>query len=276
MHRLRARPTLARDQAGALMTDLLLDRRGPVAILTLNRPQALNALSQALIRVLTDAILDLGRDDTARVLVLTGAGDRAFSAGLDLKELGSSPGLLGMVEGDGARPNPIRAIEQCPKPVIAAVNGVAITGGFELALACDILVASTTARFADTHQRVGVIPGWGLSQKLSRIIGPSRAKEMAFSGRFVSAEQASQWGLVSRAVPPGELMADVMKLAEEIAEVPSAFLADYKRLVDEGYGKPFAEAMALEADWSKRHNSAIAVTDLEARRGDVQARGRSR
>ena len=143
------------------MTELHIERHGPVAVLTLNRPQAMNALSQSLIRSLTAAIVALGRDETARVLVLTGAGERAFSAGLDLKELGATSGLLGMVEGDGARPNPIRAIEQCPKPVIAAVNGVAITGGFELALACDILMAADTARFADTHQRVGVIPGWG-------------------------------------------------------------------------------------------------------------------
>ncbi len=258
------------------MTDLLIDRRGPVAILTLNRPQAMNALSQALIRALTQAIVDLGRDDGVRVLVLTGAGERAFSAGLDLKELGATPGLLGLVEGDGAKPNPIKAIEQCPKPVIAAINGVAITGGFELALACDILVAATTARFADTHQRVGVIPGWGLSQKLSRIIGPSRAKEMAFSGRFISAGQASDWGLVSRAVPPKTLMDDVMALANEIAEVPAGFLADYKRLVDEGYGATFSDAMALEAAWSKRHNAAIPVEDLAARRAGVQEKGRSR
>lgn len=258
------------------MSDLLIDRRGPVAILTLNRPEALNALSQALIRSLTQAIIDLGQDETARVVILTGAGERAFSAGLDLKELGSSPGLLGMVEGDGARPNPIKAIEQCPKPVIAAVNGVAITGGFELALACDILIASQTARFADTHQRVGVIPGWGLSQKLSRIIGPSRAKEMAFSGRFISAAQASDWGLVSRAVPSAALMADALTLAQEIAEVPAAFLADYKRLVDEGYGETFREGMAIEAALSKRYNAAIPVEDLAARRAGVQSKGRAR
>lgn len=259
-----------------VLPDLLIDRRGPVAILTLNRPQAMNALSQALIRALTEAITGLGQDEAARVIVLTGAGDRAFCAGLDLKELGSSPGLLGMVEGDGARPNPVRAIELCPKPVIAAVNGVAITGGFELALACDILVAATTARFADTHQRVGVIPGWGLSQKLSRVIGPSRAKEMAFSGRFITAAQASDWGLVSRAVPSETLMEDVMALASEIAEVPAAFLTGYKRLVDEGYGATFKDAMALEAAWSRRHNAAIPVDDLAARRAAVQEKGRSR
>ena len=256
--------------------ELLVERHGPVAVLTLNRPQAMNALSQSLIRSLSEAVLALGRDETARVIVLTGAGERAFCAGLDLKELGARSGLLGMVEGEADRPNPIRAIEQCPKPVIAAVNGVAITGGFELALACDIVVAAETARFADTHQRVGVIPGWGLSQKLSRIIGPSRAKEMAFSGRFVSARQASDWGLVSRAVPPGELMADVMALAREIAEVDAGFLAAYKRLVDDGYAVAFGEAMALEADRSRRHNAAVRPDELEARRAGVQAKGRSR
>lgn len=258
------------------MSDLLIERRGPVAILTLNRPAALNALSQALIRALTAAITDLSADDAVRAVVLTGAGDRAFSAGLDLKELASRPGLLGMVEGDGDRPNPIRAIERSPKPFIAAVNGVAITGGFELALACDILIAATTARFADTHQRVGVIPGWGLSQKLSRIIGPSRAKEMAFSGRFISARQASDWGLVSREVPPTDLMADALALAGEIAEVQGSFIADYKSLVDEGYRLPFGEAMALEAERSHRHNTQIAPADIAGRRAAVQDRGRSR
>lgn len=257
------------------MTELLIERHGPVAVLILNRPQAMNALSQSLIRSLTAAVAALGRDETARVLVLTGAGERAFCAGLDLKELGSAPGLLGTAEG-GERPNPVRAIEQCPKPVIAAINGVTITGGFELALACDILIAAETARFADTHQRVGVIPGWGLSQKLSRIIGPSRAKEMAFSGRFVTAGEASAWGLVSRTVPPGGLMTEVLALAGEIAEVDAGFLAGYKRLMDAGYSQPFGEAMALEADWSRRHNSALAPADLAARREGVQSRGRSR
>jgi enoyl-CoA hydratase len=258
------------------MSELLIDRRGPVAILTLNRPEAMNALSQSLIRALTDAIIAVDRDDTVHVAILTGAGERAFSAGLDLKELGSKPGLLGMVEGDGAKPNPVKAIEQCRKPVIAAINGVAITGGFELALACDILIAATTARFADTHQRVGVIPGWGLSQKLSRIIGPSRAKEMAFSGRFIDAASASVWGLISRAVEPAALMDEALRLAAEIAEVPAAFLADYKRLMDEGYGLPFAEAMAIEADLSRRYNAAVSPAALAERRAGVQSKGRAR
>jgi enoyl-CoA hydratase len=255
---------------------LLSERQGAVAILTLNRPQAMNALSQALIRSLTSEILALGRDDSVRVIVLTGAGERAFSAGLDLKELGAKSGLLGMVEADGERPNPIRVIETSPKPVIAAVNGVAITGGFELALACDVLIAADTARFADTHQRVGVIPGWGLSQKLSRIIGPSRAKEMALSGRFITAAQASDWGLVSRAVPAASLMDEALSLARDMAEVEPAFAAAYKRLMDEGYRLPFGEALSLEADLSRRHNTALQPAELEARRAGVQAKGRSR
>ena len=257
-------------------TTILTERRGHVLIVTINRPEARNAVNAAVHIGIGTALEEAENDSEIRAVVITGAGDKSFCAGADLVALSRGESLQPDDPAQQAWGFAGMVSHPISKPVIAAVNGVAITGGFELALACGILVASTTARFADTHQRVGVIPGWGLSQKLSRIVGPSRAKEMAFSGRFVSAEQASQWGLVSRAVPPEALMADVMTLAGEIAEVPAAFLADYKRLVDEGYGMPFAEAMALEADWSKRHNSAIAVTDLEARRAGVQARGRSR
>ena len=131
---------------------------------------------------------------------LTGAG-KAFCAGLDLRELGSEgvPTL-----GDAS--DPVRALAAFGKPVIAAVNGAAVTGGFELALACDVLLASTEARFADTHARIGVIPGWGLSQKLSRLIGLPRAKEMAFSGNFIDAETAERWGLVNRVLSPDALL----------------------------------------------------------------------
>src|SRR5260370_17359052 len=101
---------------------------------------------------------------------------------------------------------PVLAIRGCPKPVIGAINGVAITGGFEVALACDVLIASTTARFADTHARVGVMPGWGLSQKLPRVIGLYRAKELSLTGNYLSAAQAEAWGLVNRVVPPDELL----------------------------------------------------------------------
>src|SRR5207253_4228819 len=142
---------------------------------------------------------------------LTGAG-RAFTAGLDLKELGSDPNGMGAANATGASENPVLAILECPKPIIGAINGVAITGGFEVALACDVLIASTNARFADTHARVGIMPGWGLSQKLSRIIGVYRAKELSLSGNFLDARTAYDWGLVNRVVEPEELIPAAMKL----------------------------------------------------------------
>ena len=159
------------------MPDVIVEREGPIAIVTLNRPQAMNALSQSLRSALAAAVAELDADPQIRALILTGAGDRAFCAGLDLKEIGSVQGALDTGSADLPDLNPAKAIELCSKPIVAAVNGVAITGGFELALACDIIVASTNARFGDTHARVGVMPGWGLSQKLPRLIGPYRAKE---------------------------------------------------------------------------------------------------
>jgi enoyl-CoA hydratase len=113
---------------------------------------------------LARAMQELDGDDGIRAVVLTGAGERAFTAGLDLKELGADTSNLGAANAEAAEENPVKAIEQCRKPVIGAINGVAITGGFELAIACDILIASENARFADTHARVGIMPGWGLSQ----------------------------------------------------------------------------------------------------------------
>ena len=135
-------------------------REGPIAIVTLNRPEAMNALSAGMRAELAAAMIAIEADDSVRAVVLTGAGTRAFTAGLDLKELGADTSNLGAANAEGAEENPVKAIELCSKPVIGAINGVAITGGFEVALACDVLIASTNARFADTHARVGIMPGW--------------------------------------------------------------------------------------------------------------------
>ncbi|HEX4846857.1 MAG TPA: enoyl-CoA hydratase, partial [Novosphingobium sp.] len=175
-----------------------VERDGPVAVVTLNRPEAMNALSRGLRAQLAQVMVELDAEERIRAVVLTGAGTRAFTAGLDLKELGSGAASLGAATDQEATSNPVKAIETCRKPVIGAINGVAITGGFELALACDILIASENARFADTHARVGIMPGWGLSQKLSRMIGISRAKELSLTGNFIDAQTACAWGLVNR------------------------------------------------------------------------------
>ena len=258
------------------MTELVLTEIADgIATVTLNRPAAMNALSKALRHRLYEVMTALDTDDAVRVVILTGAGERAFTAGLDLKELGSEEGALGAANAKGADENPVKAIEQCRKPVIGAINGVAITGGFEVALACDVLIASSNARFADTHARVGIVPGWGLSQKLSRMIGISRAKELSFTGNFLDAETAARWGLVNRVVAPEQLLPAARGIAADMASVEPEFLATYKALIDEGYAASFGDGLAIEQRLSSAANGAVRPEQVEARRAAVQARGRS-
>lgn len=243
-----------------------------VAVLTLNRPQVLNALSRQLLDELARSIDELGADDRVRVLILTGAG-RAFCAGLDLKELGAGSGPV----GSAARPShgdPVGALDRFTKPVIGAINGAAVTGGFELALACDVLLASSSARFADTHARVGLASGWGLSQKLSRAVGIYRAREISLGGRWVSAEQASDWGFVNRVVPPAELMLAAHTLAADMLLAQPGMLERYKATIDDGFALAFGEAMALERQRAREFNSSVSALDIEHRREAVRERNR--
>jgi len=246
-----------------------------VAVVTFNRPEAMNALSKALRAALNQAIRELDADPEVRVIVLTGAGERAFTAGLDLKELGTDPLGMGAANATTTEENPALAVLACSKPIIGAINGVAITGGFEVALACDVLVCSTNARFADTHARVGITPGWGLSQKLSRAIGPYRAKELSLTGNFLSAEQAYDWGLVNRVVEPAELMPTALKLAGEMASIEGEMLVTYKAMIDDGYARSLGDGLKLEHERSVKHNAGVTPEMVEARRMAVQARGRS-
>lgn len=246
-----------------------------VAVVTLNRPEAMNALSSALRAELAETMLAVAHDDGVRAVVLTGAGTRAFTAGLDLKELGASTQGLGAANATSPHQNPVKAVEQCKKPVIGAINGVAITGGFELALACDVLIASANARFADTHARVGIMPGWGLSQKLSRMIGIARAKELSLSGNFLDAATAERWGLVNRVVPADDLLPAAIALARDMASIDPAMSAAYKALIDDGYGLPFGEALALEAQRSTAANGAVKPEAVEQARLAVMERGRT-
>ena len=252
-----------------------VERRGPIAIVTLNRPEAMNALSKALRKALHDAMVDLDQDPEVSAVILTGAGEKAFTAGLDLKELGGDPDAMGAANDQDARSNPVRAVETCRKPVIGAINGVAITGGFELALACDVLIASESARFADTHARVGIMPGWGLSQKLSRLVGIHRAKELSLTGNFLDARTAADWGLVNRVVPAAELLPTAVKLAQDMASIPVETLSFYKALIDEGYAQAFGEGLKTEHARSSAHNREVTPEKVEARRRQVMSRGRS-
>jgi enoyl-CoA hydratase len=251
---------------------LLVERTGEIATVTLNRPHAMNALSRELRGEIARAVDELEADPEVRVMILTGAG-RAFCAGLDLKELGQK-GLANpndaVVTGD-----PVRSLGRFSGPIIGAINGVAITGGFELALACDVLIASTDARFADTHARVGVMPGWGLSQKLSRAIGIWRAKELSLTGNFLSAQQACDWGLVNRVVAPDELMPACRALAADMLSVIPSMLVNYKKVIDQGFAQPFGEAMATESRVARAANTAVSPEEVEARREAIRARGKT-
>ncbi|MFL0669936.1 MAG: enoyl-CoA hydratase [Erythrobacter sp.] len=260
------------------MTDdvVLLDIADGIATVTLNRPQAMNALNRAMRRRLYEVMRAVDGDDAVRAVILTGAGTRAFTAGLDLKELGSEPGAMGSANATDPADNPVKAIEVCTKPVIGAINGVAITGGFEVALACDVLIASGNARFADTHARVGIMPGWGLSQKLARMIGISRAKELAFTGNFLDAATAQAWGLVNHVVGTDDLLPLARRLAGDMASIDPAFLAAYKRLIDDGFAVSFGEGMAIEAARSSAANAAVAPEEVAARRAAVQQRGQDK
>ncbi|MEO1169727.1 MAG: enoyl-CoA hydratase, partial [Pseudomonadota bacterium] len=213
-----------------------IERCDGYAILTLNRPEAMNALSAALRSELARTVLDMEADPDIRVLILTGAGERAFTAGLDLKELGSGASTIGdAVDVE----DPVTALGRFSGPVIGAINGVAITGGFELALACDVLIASENARFADTHARVGIMPGWGLSQKLSRAIGISRAKELSLTGNFLSAERAERWGLVNLVVAAEVLLQKARQLAVDMMSVEPDMIVIYRILFDVVFSASF-------------------------------------
>ena len=253
------------------MAVLEVERCDGYAVLTLNRPEAMNALSAELRTALARTVRELEADPDVRVLILTGAGDRAFTAGLDLKELGAGASIADAVEVE----DPVKSIEQFSGPVIGAINGVAITGGFELALACDVLIAAETARFADTHARVGIVPGWGLSQKLSRAIGIYRAKELSLTGNFLSAAQAAEWGLVNRVVPAAELLPSARRLAEDMLSVVPEMLVAYKKLIDDGFAATFGDGLALEAERSIAANRGVTPEEIERRREAVRTRGQA-
>ena len=251
---------------------VLVEVDGPVATVTLNRPDARNALSRALRRAIFTTLRDLDARDDLAAIVLTGA-DPAFCAGVDLKELAS-----GVPLGDGAA---AEAVQQGPfpdmqTPVIGAINGVAITGGFELALACDFLVASERARFADTHARVGIMPGWGLTVLLPEAVGFRRAKQLSTTGNFLDAPTALAWGLVNHVVPHDELLPFCRRLGHDIASVDGRAVRRMLQTYDEGALRDGAGAWALEGEVSVAWQGAgLDQATIERNRQAVVARGRT-
>ncbi len=247
-----------------------VDKRDGVAIATLNRPDALNALSMALRNAIADTFDQLEADPDVQVIILTGAG-RAFTVGLDLKELGGEKPADAAVSSRDLSD----AIGALSKPVIGAINGFAITGGFEIALMCDFLIASPEARFADTHARVGVVPGWGLSQRLPRLIGINRAKELSLTGNYLDAETACAWGLVNRVVPAEELLSTCEALAQDIVSTDPITRGEIRRIMDAGWASTLDDGLALEDKASRAHSkSQVRADKVAQRRKDIQDRGR--
>jgi enoyl-CoA hydratase len=196
--------------------NILLAVDGPVATVTLNRPQALNALNAPLLSELVDALTKLDADETVRCIVITG-NERAFAAGADIKEMADASSVDMLRRNALARYDAVRKIA---KPIIAAVSGWALGGGCELAMACDMIVASETARFGQPEINIGIMPGAGGTQRLTRALGKARAMELILTGDYLSAQEAHARGLVNRVAPPELCLEEAQKLARRIAEQP--------------------------------------------------------
>jgi len=221
---------------------LLEERRGPVAVLTLNRPRARNALSLGLQERLKTTFPRLDADRDVSVIIITGA-DPAFCGGVDTKEIAArEPGAPTVA----SKPNPADVIRAVGKPVIGAVNGPCITGGLELVLGCDFIVASERAVFADTHAQIGLVAGWGLTATLAHAVGVRRAKELSVTGRFVGAEEAQAIGLTNHVVAHDELLPFTLGLAQQIANASYRSVRGMIELYDNAIGLPLDAAIRAE------------------------------
>jgi len=241
-----------------------------VCTVTLNRPDARNAMNSELQRALAIALAAAEADDGVDVVILTGA-DPAFCAGLDLRELGSTAANLVGGRDDENR-SPFTVLWTMTKPVIGAINGPTVTGGFELALGCDFLVASERATFGDTHARVGVTPGGGMSVFLPQTVGLRKAKEMSLTGNFIDAREALELRLVNHVVAHDDLLPTARRLATDIVGNDQHAVRNLKQLYDRGSKLSVGDAIALEQE--RFRNFRVDPSEIERRRSAVVERGR--
>ena len=229
------------------MQTILVERSGAVATVTLNRPEVLNALNLTMLDELSAAFGELGADDALRAVILTGAGAKAFAAGADIGELNALPDALAG-EAQARKGQALtRALERLRVPVIAAVNGFALGGGCELALACDIRIASENAKFGQPEVNLGILPGYGGTQRTTRLLGEGAAMYMCLTGEMIGAQDALRIGLVQKVVPLDGLLAEAQRIAALIAAKAPLAIAATKRAVSEGASLPLDDALALEA-----------------------------
>ena len=223
--------------------NILVERRGAVGIVTLNRPAALNALNAALIAELAAALDDLERDETIGAIVVTG-NEKAFAAGADVKEMVSK--TYPETYCEDFITSGWERIAQCRKPVIAAVDGFALGGGCEIAMMCDIVIAADTARFGQPEINLGTIPGAGGTQRLTRFVGKAKAMDLCLTGRMMDAAEAERAGLVSRIVPAAELLSEAVKIAERVAAMSRPIAMMVKEAVNRAYETTLAEGVRFE------------------------------
>lgn len=223
--------------------NILVETRGPVGLITLHRPQALNALCDELANELTHAIEGFDKDEAVGCMVLTGS-EKAFAAGADIKEMAPKT-YADVMKEDFITAN-WEAAAKARKPIIAAVAGYALGGGCELAMMCDFILAADNAKFGQPEINLGVIPGAGGTQRLTRFVGKSKAMEMCLTGRMMDAEEAERCGLVSRIVPLADLVGEAMAVAEKIAEKSLPSVLTVKECVDVAYETTLKEGVHYE------------------------------
>jgi len=224
---------------------IIVEAKGKVGVITLNRPKMLNALSFGVFGEIATAVDDLEADETIGCIVLTG-NEKAFAAGADIKEM-QPKGFIEMFSNDFIAIRGDR-VATCRKPTIAAVSGYALGGGCELAMMCDIIIASDTAKFGQPEITLGTIPGIGGTQRLTRAIGKSKAMDLCLTGRMMDAAEAERSGLVSRIVPADKLMAEVVTMAEKIAEMSHPATEMAKRAINRAFETPLSEGLQVERD----------------------------
>ncbi|CAO2821525.1 unnamed protein product [Amaranthus hypochondriacus] len=239
-----------------------------IAYITINRPKSLNSLTRSMMASLAHAFKSLDADDSVKVIILSGSG-RSFCSGVDLTA--AEDVFKGDVKDEET--DPVVQMERCKKPIIGAISGFAVTAGFEIALNCDIIVAAKGAKFIDTHARFGIFPSWGLSQKLSRIIGPYKAREVSLTATPLTAEQAENLGFVNYLVEGNELMVKAQEIAKSIAKNNQDLVLKYKSVINDGLKLNLGDALALEK--ARAHKYYAGMTKEQFKKMQEFIAGRS-
>ncbi|XP_010551092.1 PREDICTED: probable enoyl-CoA hydratase 1, peroxisomal [Tarenaya hassleriana] len=241
---------------------------GGIAVVTINRPKSLNSLTREMMVDLAHAFKSLDADDSVRVAILTGSG-RAFCSGVDLTAAES------VFKGDVKDPetDPVIQMERFLKPIIGAINGFAVTAGFELALACDVLVAARGAKFMDTHARFGIFPSWGLSQKLSRIIGANKAREVSLTSMPLTAEVAERLGFVNHVVEEGQTLTKAREIADAMIKNEKDMVLRIKSVINDGLKLDLGHALALEKERAHAYYRGMTKEQFKKMQEFIAGRG---